>query len=175
MFASGKRKKRRNSIDNSDISSSSADRSGQANALRRTRRTDDLSPTLPGSDSNRRHTIAARTVDTSSPNSGNGPSSSAVNRSPRVIDRRETDLSDTSRSQLTNLRNLWRFRRQEGAPASVLDQKELGAVLAGKTLPTFLLALQAQISDASAFPQQINRLETRARQRDSGAIQTLLS
>lgn len=175
MFASGKRKKRRNSIDNSDISSSSADPSSQANALRRTRRTDDLPSTIPGSNSNRRHTIAARTVDSSSSNSGNGPSSSVANRSPRVIDRREAELSDTSRSQLTNLRNLWRFRRQEGTPSSVLDQKELGAVLAGKTLPTFLLALQAQISDASAFPQQINRLETRARQRDSGAIQTLLS
>ena len=161
----GKKKKRRNLIDNSDIDSSLSNRSRQPDELRRMKTTDDLSLDTLNSDSTLRRISGISTrVDTSNP--GRAP----VDRSPRRLpDPRTAELSDLSRSQLTNL------LRQEGASFPVLNQKELGAVLAGKTLPTFLLALQAQISDVSTFDRQLERLEAQQEQPDNVAAQLALT
>jgi hypothetical protein len=161
----GKKKKRRNLIDNSDIDSSLSNRSRQPDELRRMKTTDDLSLDTLNSDSTLRRISGISTrVDTSNP--GRAP----VDRSPRRLpDPRTVELSDLSRSQLTNL------LRQEGASCPVLNQKELGAVLAGKTLPTFLLALQAQISDVSTFDRQLERLEAQQEQPDNVAAQLALT
>jgi hypothetical protein len=147
----GKHKQRSKSNDNSSLSARSSGRRPQLDSQRNARTQSVSSSTRTDSDTSKR----SGTFRTQNSIADIGASR---RRSDTFGTKTEAELSNVSRSDSTNLPNERNFHQPPSAPFQVLNQKELGAVLAGSRLPTFLMALQTNISNPLNFERQNQQL-----------------